>query len=129
MTGTWKNPDPYDEEAINAALRENMVDDPFGTSMYVVGQMLRAGLSDELGDHMNEHEGRILRSLARLYVGLDNGVACPACGGTADKDGHRNGYIVFDDGDAENGPRPNGPLMAACYICNLTKAVEEGWSE
>jgi hypothetical protein len=117
----------YDEAAFNDALNENMADDPYGTAMYVIGQALKGSID---ADSMSEGEGKALRSIARAYVGSDPFVPCPVCGAhnvaggdTAMRSG---GYIDLDPGDPEVGPQPD---VAACYICNLAEAIEQGWEE
>lgn len=111
----------YDEKAFGAELNENMADDPYGTTMYVIGQALKASLAPERGDGMSEGEANRLRAMARLYVELDVQVRCPVCGMMGG-----GNYIDLDPGDPEVGPQPN---VVACFICNLDEAKEQGWEE
>ncbi len=116
----------YDETAFNDALNENMADDPYGTTMYVVGQALKASLTN---DAMSEGEGKALRYIARAYVLADPFAVCPVCGAhnlTGDSAMRTGGFIDFDLGDPEVGPQPD---VAPCYICNYEQAKEEGWEE
>lgn len=99
-------------------------DDPYGSTMWVIGEALTKGLNDD--SYMNEHEYSLLVGIARAFVAADPYARCPSCGMMGSPDEGRHGYIDLDPGDTEVGPQPN---VVPCVICNLEEAVKEGWEE
>lgn len=59
----------YDENAINADLRENMADDPYGTATFIIVEMLRAAAT--YSGTMSEGEYQTLVKIATVLDDSD----------------------------------------------------------